>query len=94
MLGVAVAGIVVRGGLAGPDIPGYVSSMTRDSPYVRISNGGSAIDGAERARLLRGLRVQLKDTMGESQEVGKLVFATIEESEERVEQSIAGKMYL
>ncbi|KAK0658036.1 hypothetical protein B0T16DRAFT_453443 [Cercophora newfieldiana] len=84
MLGAAVTGIVVRTGLVGPDILGYVSSLTRDSPYVRIAEGGSAVDGAERARLLSGLRVQLRDVGSKGREVGKLVFASMEGAEEEV----------
>lgn len=44
-----------------PDIFDYVSSFTRDNPYIKAPNGGSGLDGAERARLLRKLRVQLGD---------------------------------
>jgi hypothetical protein len=44
-----------------PDIFDSVSSLTRDNPYVNAPPGGSGLDGAERARLLRGMRVQLGD---------------------------------
>ncbi|KAF2638688.1 hypothetical protein P280DRAFT_471260 [Massarina eburnea CBS 473.64] len=46
-----------------PDIFDYVSSFTRDNPYVRFvgSDTGSHICGSERARLLRNLRIQLGD---------------------------------
>ncbi|KAI8933271.1 hypothetical protein NX059_009901 [Plenodomus lindquistii] len=44
-----------------PDIFDYVSSFTRDNPYISAPAGGSALDGAERARLLRRLPVQLGD---------------------------------
>jgi hypothetical protein len=94
LLAVAVAGIVVRAGLTGPDILGYVSSLTRDSPYVKVAEGGSALDGADRARLLRGLRVQLRDAMDGTGEVGRLVFGSVEETEEGVKRPVVGRKYL
>ncbi|KAF2023295.1 hypothetical protein EK21DRAFT_118903 [Setomelanomma holmii] len=47
--------------IVAPDIFDYVSSFTRDNPYVNAPKGGSGLDGAERARLLRKLPVQLGD---------------------------------
>lgn len=44
-----------------PDVFDYVSSFTRDNPYIDAPAGGSGIDGAERARLLQRLPVQLGD---------------------------------
>jgi hypothetical protein len=48
--------------ITAPDIFDYVSSFTRDNPHIETPAGGSALDGAERARLLRKLPVQLGDT--------------------------------
>lgn len=45
-----------------PDIFDYVSSFTRDNPYINAPHGGSSLGGAKRARLLRKLPVQLGDT--------------------------------
>ncbi|KAH7094856.1 hypothetical protein FB567DRAFT_15141 [Paraphoma chrysanthemicola] len=47
--------------ITAPDIFDYVSSFTRDNPYIQAPQGGSGLDGAERARLLRKLPVQLGD---------------------------------
>jgi hypothetical protein len=44
-----------------PDIFDYESSFTRDNPYVHAPSGGSALDGVERVRLLRKMRMQLGD---------------------------------
>jgi hypothetical protein len=44
-----------------PDIFNYVSSLTRNNPYVNLPAGGSGLDGATRALLLRKLPVQLGD---------------------------------
>ncbi|KAH0543962.1 hypothetical protein FGG08_001729 [Glutinoglossum americanum] len=59
----------------GPDILGYVSSMTRDSPFVRLPPGGSALGGMDRARLLKGMKAQLADVQ-EEDELGRLAFAS------------------
>ena len=44
-----------------PDVLGYVSSLTRDNPYVPLPGGGTALDGLERARLLKNMKVRLQD---------------------------------
>lgn len=62
----------------GPDILGHVSSLTRDNPYVHEiwsnSQGdtGNALDGFERARLLRRVRIKLGDCRSTARE-GHLV---------------------
>jgi hypothetical protein len=45
-----------------PDIFDYVSSFTRDNPYIDAPYVESTLDGAKRARLLKRLPVQLGDT--------------------------------
>ncbi|KAF6793822.1 hypothetical protein CSOJ01_13794 [Colletotrichum sojae] len=60
----AVGGLVLRYLIRGPDVLGYASSLTRDNQFASIS-GGSYLDGAERARSLRNLRVQLADVKPE-----------------------------
>lgn len=60
----AFGGLVLRHLIRGPDIIGYASSLTRDNQFASIS-GGSYLDGAERARSLRDVRVQLGDVRPE-----------------------------
>jgi hypothetical protein len=47
-----------------PDILGYVSSLTIESPYIPIRGvppgSGSALDGLERSKRLREMKVQLR----------------------------------
>jgi hypothetical protein len=64
-----------------PDVFDYVSSFTRDNPYVNGPHGGSVIDGAERARLLRKLPVQFGDAEVAS-EVGYLTLRTVQGPED------------
>jgi hypothetical protein len=51
--------------LSTPDILGSVSCLTIENPYVSIPGvdygSGSGLDGLQRAKLLRKLRVQLRD---------------------------------
>ncbi|KAI9674350.1 MAG: hypothetical protein M1829_003752 [Trizodia sp. TS-e1964] len=44
-----------------PDILGFVSSLTRDSPYIPLAPGGTTLDGGDRARELRNLAVRIED---------------------------------
>ncbi|RGP72137.1 hypothetical protein FLONG3_6860 [Fusarium longipes] len=56
-----------------PDIFNSVSSLTRDSPYVVVPDGGSTLDGIERIRLLKNERVRIGDVQPHS-ETGKIAF--------------------
>lgn len=72
-----------------PDILGYASSLTRDGVYVALPRGGSALDGLERARLLRDRPVRFGDVRGggagddreDGGGVGYLAFADLEGTE-------------
>jgi hypothetical protein len=57
-----------------PDIFGYVSSMTRDNPHMRLPDGGSTMSGSERARALKNVRVKVADLNG-GQGVGRIGLA-------------------
>ena len=50
-----------------PDVLGYVSTMTRDNEYVRVPEGGSTLDGMQRARYLAHMKVQLADMRPEDE---------------------------
>jgi hypothetical protein len=67
--------------LTAPDIFDYVSSFTRDNPYINAPAGGSGLDGAERARLLRKLRVQFGDVQP-GEEEGYISLRTFEGRED------------
>jgi len=81
MLSTACVGVFLGRQSTGPDILGYISSMTRDSQFVKLPPGGSALGGMERARLLKDIKVQLVDSEAKD-EIGRLVFATIGEVNE------------
>jgi len=72
----AVAGLVLKYMCTVPDILGFVSTMTRDNPFVPLPEGGNTLDGLERARMLFDLRVQLADVRWEG-DVGHLAFRSV-----------------
>jgi hypothetical protein len=68
---IAAAGVLLLSGAVGtwaryaavaPDVLHYVSSLTRDNPFVPLAPGrANTLDGLERARLLKRLPVRLRD---------------------------------
>jgi len=64
-----------------PDYFTYISAFTRDNPYVRVPEGGSGLDGSERSRLLRKMKVQIADAKPES-DVGYVVLKSVEDEAE------------
>jgi hypothetical protein len=74
MFAAAVAAVILRLQCQTPDLLGYVSSLTRDSEFFKWqggAGGGSVLDGAERARILKKDRVRLVD-VGRGEEVGRI----------------------
>ena len=77
-----------------PDIFGAVSSLTRNNPYVDLPEGGSTLDGTDRARLIKDLRVQLGDVQ-ESEGVGLIALKSIAKEEtERSTKLEKDRVYL
>ena len=72
-LGALVFGAFRRG----PDILESFSSLTRDNPFVdtKLQKGGSHLDGFDRARKLRKVRVKLGD-VAPADEAGHIAIAT------------------
>ncbi|CCC09796.1 unnamed protein product [Sordaria macrospora k-hell] len=63
----ALVGLFLRLTTPAPDIFDYGASLTRENPFVPVPNGGSAIGGAERARMLRKMRVKMADVKPDEQ---------------------------
>jgi len=79
--------------VSGPDILGYVSSLTRDSPYVEVPEGGGFMDSTDLARCLKDLKVQIRDVRPDD-EVGYLAFSTcthLDNEDARVK--VIGRVY-
>lgn len=73
LLAAAIASFWLRKHTLAPDIFGYVSSLTRDNPNVPLPEGGTALSGWDRARLLRDVRVRIADTGSDG--VGRVALA-------------------
>ncbi|KAG9187643.1 hypothetical protein G6011_05514 [Alternaria panax] len=58
----------------GPELFGYVASMTYENPWMKIPDGGTGLDAPERARLLRDVQVHVADVRG-NDDVGHIAFA-------------------
>jgi len=61
LLLLSIFGIFVQVRTVAPDVLNHISSLTRDNPHIDAPAGGSGLGGAERARLLKNMRVQLGD---------------------------------
>ena len=66
-----MCGAIVKYRARGPKILGYVSTMTRDNPYIDLPPGGCTLDGLDRARLLKDMEVKLRDVAA-GDEVGHI----------------------
>jgi hypothetical protein len=66
-----------------PDMLRYVASMTYANPHFRAPAGGTALDGLERAKLLRNVRVRIGDVRGNDGDVGEVAFAAADGVEVR-----------
>ncbi|KAF1933564.1 uncharacterized protein M421DRAFT_200147 [Didymella exigua CBS 183.55] len=64
-----------------PDLFYYASSLARENPYTNTPDGGTSLDGAERTRLLRGMKVQIADVSPDN-EVGYVVLKSLGEGED------------
>ncbi|KAM6533202.1 hypothetical protein FALCPG4_006216 [Fusarium falciforme] len=81
----ALLGLVLQFFIHGPDVLGFASSLTRDNPYVPLAPGGSSLDGPDRARKLRDLRLQLTDVRPES-ETGYIAVRAVPSAQDENEQ--------
>ncbi|KAI5813214.1 hypothetical protein BZA77DRAFT_230420, partial [Pyronema omphalodes] len=75
---VSMVGAVVQWITIAPDVLGYVSSFTRDNPFVKLDAMGDVActqDGIERAKALKNLKVRLAD-VNPGEEVGHVAFVS------------------
>jgi hypothetical protein len=52
---------------------GFVTSMTYENPWMKISQGGTTLGAMKRARLLQDIVVHLGDVCGE-EDIGHIAF--------------------
>ncbi|KAH6620097.1 hypothetical protein C7974DRAFT_226221 [Boeremia exigua] len=66
--------VVLKRRTLGPEMFGFVSSMTYENPWLGIPKGGTMLDGMERARLLKDVEVCIGDVRGDD-DVGHIALA-------------------
>ena len=93
LLAAASAAVWLRRRTLAPDIFGYVSSLTRDNPMINLPKGGSTLNGIDRARMLRGVKVKIAD-VGGNDALGRVGLAMKNESSENVAELRKGKAYV
>ncbi|KAJ4985302.1 hypothetical protein SVAN01_09247 [Stagonosporopsis vannaccii] len=69
-----VASLLLKWRTLGPEMFGFVTSMTYENRYVKIPDGGSMLNGMERARLLKDVEFCVGDVEGDS-DIGHIAFA-------------------
>ena len=74
--GLAIASIIFEQVVIAPDVLGYASTMTKDNIYTPMPESGSMLNGTERARLLKDMRVQIADVRPDD-EIGYIAFKTV-----------------
>jgi hypothetical protein len=82
VMGVTSLALQLRCTLA-PDVLRYVSSMTYANAHFRTPPGGTTLDGVERAKLLRDVRVRISDIRGDDDDVGEVAFVAMDDAETR-----------
>ncbi len=66
-----------------PDYLGFISSLAKESPYIRMPDVSVNMDGMDKARLVKDVKVRLGDVSeseGGSSDVGRLAFARLKET--------------
>ncbi|KAH9220610.1 hypothetical protein DL95DRAFT_519913 [Leptodontidium sp. 2 PMI_412] len=83
MLLAAVVGVYYSRKTIVPDYLGFVSSLAKESPFIRMPDAGVNMDGMDKARMVKEMKVRLGDVSdvenGKSQ-IGRLAFARMEET--------------
>jgi len=75
----AITNIVLRSSIRAPDFLTSVVALTRDTPFVAVSAGGSYLGAADQLKRLKGKRVQIRDIQPQ-EEVGKIAFSDAADS--------------
>ena len=83
MLMSAIASVVYSRKTIVPDYLGFVSSLAKESPWIGMPDVGVNMDGLDKARLVKDVKVRLGDVSyvhGGHTRFGKLAFARLEET--------------
>ncbi|CBX94473.1 hypothetical protein LEMA_P119640.1 [Plenodomus lingam JN3] len=66
--------ILLKRKTLGPEMFGFVASLTYENPWAKIPKGGTMLDAMERARLLKDVEFHVGDVRGEDS-IGHIAFA-------------------
>lgn len=83
MLVAAVIGVYFSRKTIVPDYLGFVSSLAKESPFIRMPDVGVNMDGMDKARMVKEMKVRLgdvSDVENRKSQVGRLAFARMEET--------------
>ena len=69
-----IVAVVLKRTTLGPELFGFVTSMTYENPWLSIPKGGTMLDGMERARLLKDVEVCVGDVRGH-EDIGHVALA-------------------
>jgi hypothetical protein len=76
LLPLSIVNAVVTFTTLAPDLFYYASSLAHENPYTDTPDRGTAMDGGERSRLLKAMKVQITDVSPEKQ-IGHVVLKSI-----------------
>ena len=85
-----VYGAIVKYKIRGPQVLVFVSTMTRDNPYINLPPGGCTLDGLERTRPLKNMEIKLRD-IAPHHEVGHIALSDAKVFE--TERLAFGRLY-
>ncbi|KAG8355425.1 hypothetical protein FVEN_g6634 [Fusarium venenatum] len=72
----AIANVIIRLRIKAPDFLNSVASLTRDSPFIDISNQvGSGLSGQDSLKVLGDIRVQIRDVYP-NRDIGRIALTT------------------
>lgn len=81
LLAAAVGSYWLRVHTLAPDIFGFVSSLTRGNPHIQLPSEGSTLNGIERARMLKKVKVKfgnVQEVTAENGPVGTVGLAPVQ----------------
>lgn len=77
VVAVILTNAVLQSKVLGPDILGYVSTMTHDNKFIPVPKGGSGVTGIERTLKLADLKLRLQDVRPD-QDIGQIALASVQ----------------
>lgn len=93
MMGASIASVYYSRKTILPEYLGFVSSLAKESPYIRMPDVGVNMDGMDKAKLLKDVKVRLGDVSDVEEGrgmIGRLAFARLEDTA----TAKKGKLYI